>query len=164
MNKKVVISIASALVLVAGGITGFIYYQNNQHPAYGKYYSDDFNGRESYITLDAETISFTNVDFSSVEKSNAVLMAKAEIDKSGEEDASIKHNKMNERAKEIQATLDFSSTFNGNTYDATDYEKGEFDDEYLVVYDEKKDYELWLTVINKEKVIRCGDVVFEYRD
>lgn len=163
MNNKIIISAASVLVLVAGGITGFIIYQNNQHIAYGKYYAEDFNGKESYITIDAKNISFTNVDFSSAEKAEALYMAKKEIDKSGEEDAKLRNKKMNERADEIQQTLDYSSIFNGNTYDATDYEDGEFDEKYLVIYDDKKDCELWLDVIKENKTIRCGEVVFEYK-
>ena len=164
MKKKVIVSITSFLILIAGSITGFFLYKNSLHPAYGIYYADDFNGKESYITLDEKSISFTNVDFSSIEKANAVSMAHDEIKKSDEEDLDKRHKKMNERASEIQKTLDFESTFNGNTFEATDYEKDEFNELYLIVYDQKKDYEIWLNILKDDKAIRCGDVLFKYKE
>ena len=165
MNKKIIISAISAIVLAAGGITGYVWYKNSLHPAYGKYSAYDYNGMESYITLDEKNITFTNVDFSSYEKSAAVYKAYNEINNSGEtedEDFETKHKRMNERAKEIQKTLDYDSAFNGYTFDATDYEKGDMGELYLIVYDEKNDYEIWLDVYEDERVIRCGSVSFEY--
>lgn len=161
--KKIIISIASILILTAGCITGWFLYKNNQHPAYGKYYADDFNGKESYITLDEKNITFTNVDFSSVEKMYAVNIAFNEVNKDDENDFETRHKKMNEKAEEIQKALDFDAAFNGKTFDATDYEKDDLGELGLVVYDEKNDYELWLNVFKDDKALRCGNVGFEYK-
>lgn len=164
MDKKVVISIASAIVLCAGGITGFVLYNRNSgHPRYGKYYADDFNGKESFITLDAKSITFNNVDFSSSENSYATTLAFKEVQKLDENNMDERHKKLTELKEEIKETLDFDSIFNGKTFDATDYEEDENGELFLAVYDDKTDCEIWLSIINKEKTIFCGSVGFEYK-
>lgn len=165
MKKKSVIAVVSALIVAAGGIAGYMIYKNSLHPAFGTYVAEDFNGNPSYISLDAEHITFTNIDFSSLEKTEArhIVMNNASQSSSSEESVDVQANKeaFEQRVEEIQKTLDFSSAFNGKTFDATDY-RFEGETRCLVIYDEPSDYEVWLNITNNE-TIQCGKVTLSHK-
>lgn len=178
MNKKFIVSGASC-ILAAGLLAfGAVCYQKSNSIAYGTYSAETPDEKNSYITLDSEHISFTNVDFETAENQEAAIVAVNEkkynstvesdeerirTDEEKRNEFENNHIKLLERIEEIQKDLDFSSVFNNKTFDATNYETQEDGSKELIVYDEETGTELYLTVSAKKDTIQCGDVVFKYK-
>lgn len=166
MNKKIIIAIASAVVLAGGGITAYaLLNQNGEHPAYGTYCGADFNSAQSCIELDENNITFTNVDFSGAEKMEAMAIAFQQVQKNKDNPAiDPENNTVDALYEDIQATLDYDAAFNGKTFEAKEYEANELGNLSLTVYDEEHDYELYLEFFKDTNTISCGNVMYEYKE